>query len=141
MIKKKKRKLIKKQNKKKYKEKLSSLQKSINNFSKYIPLCDIFNDKKIEETSSFYDMVVYKSNDTDNNNYTYDIDSNVIPTKIFKCTKICLKPNKEQTKILLNMLEGYRLIYNLSVSFIKNRYYLQKKEKKLNEKNEKNEKN
>ena len=94
MIKKKKRKLIKKQNKKKYKEKLSSLQKSINNFSKYIPLCDIFNDKKIEETSSFYDMVVYKSNDTDNNNYTYDIDSNVIPTKIFKCKKISLKPNK-----------------------------------------------
>ena len=130
---KKKRKLIKKQSKKKSIEKLYSLKESINNFSKCIPLYDIFNDKKIEETSSFYDMTIYKSNDNDKNNYTYDIDSYVIPKKIFKCTKISLKPNKEQTKILLSMLEGYRLIYNLSVSFIKNRYYLQKKEKKLNE--------
>ena len=43
---KKKKKSIKKQKKQNYKDKLCSLQNSINNYSKLIPLYDIFNDKK-----------------------------------------------------------------------------------------------
>ena len=119
---KKKKKSIKKQKKQNYKDKLCSLQNSINNYSKLIPLYDIFNDKKNIDTSSFYDMIVYKSNIIDKNNYTYDIDNLEIPKKIYKCIKISLKPTEEQSKILLDMLEGYRLIYNLSISFIKKRY-------------------
>lgn len=124
------RKKFKKENRKNFLDKLHSLQNSINNFSKCIPLYNIFSDKNNVDTSSFFDMTIYNSISYDNNNYTYDLEDIEIPSKIYKCKKICLKPDQKQTKALLNMLEGYRLVYNLTLSFIKTRNYLYKKEQK-----------
>ncbi len=75
-------------------------------------------------------MYEYNSEKKDENNYTYDLDEIKIPDKIYKCKKICLKPSFEQTKLLLNMLEGYRLVYNSTVKFINERNYLYNKQQK-----------
>lgn len=39
--------------------------------------------------------------------------------KIIACKKIILEPNEEQKIKLLNMLEGYRLVYNKTIKFLK----------------------
>ena len=40
-----------------------------------------------------------------------------------KCKKIILLPSDNQKKILLDMLEGYRIIYNYTLKFIKTKQY------------------
>lgn len=111
-------------------DKLNSLQNSISQFSKSIPLYNVFIDKNNVDTTSFFDMTIYNSSFYDNNNYTYNLEDVEISSKIYKCKKICLKPDQKQSKVLQNMLEGYRLVYNLTLSFIKTRNYLYKKEQK-----------
>jgi len=80
-------------------------------------------------------MYSYKINNVDNNNYIFNTEKKISEKdKIFKCTKICLKPTLEQRKNLILMMEGYRQVYNLTIDFINRREYLRKKNIKLNEK-------
>jgi putative transposase len=123
-----------KKNKKEfYKNKLNILKDSILNFSKNVPLYNLFlEDKNIINTNSFYDMYSYKVNNIDNNNYTfYTENKNIEKEKLFKCKKICLKPTLKQKEDLILMMEGYRIVYNLTVNFINKREYLRKKNEKI----------
>ena len=124
--------------------KLEILKNSISNYSKNVPLYNIFfQNSEIIKTDSFYDMYSYIVDKKDTNKYEFNIDDVEIPKKIYKCTKVCLKPTVEQKKLLLDMMDGYRLVYNLTVNFINKREYLRKKnnekslEKKIKIKNKK----
>ena len=124
--------------------KLEILKNSISNYSKNVPLYNIFfQNSEIIKTDSFYDMYSYIVDKKDTNKYEFNIDDLEIPKKIYKCTKVCLKPTVEQKKLLLDMMDGYRLVYNLTVNFINKREYLRKKnnekslEKKIKIKNKK----
>jgi len=139
-MKKKKRKHSKKNNNNIFfKQKLDELKNSINNFSNSVPLNNIFINKQIIDTKSFYDMNIYDYNIKDLNNYTFNLDIPEIPDKIYKCIKVTLLPTPIQSKLLLKMMEGYRLVYNLTVKFINNRKYLFNKQKKDIEKKKKEE--
>ncbi len=98
------------------------MEDSILNHSKTVPLYDISNSNDIK-TKGFYNMTVYDINKHDKNNYTFNDIENEIPNKIYKCKKICLSPTYEQSKTLLNMMNGYRIIFNETVSFINKRKY------------------
>jgi len=127
---------VKKRQKKKYNKdhkkqflnnKLEQLKSSIKTFTNNIPLhTDILNKEKIN-TKTFYDMNIYNYTSKDNNNYSYDLEVQEIPKKIYKCNKIRLLPSKEQSDLLINMMKGYRLVYNLVVRFNNTRNYLLKK--------------
>ena len=121
-----------------YVKKREDLKNSINTFSKKVPLYDLFLNKNnklklIEsiKTDSWYDSKIYNRNTIDDNKYTF-IESDIEkPKHIYKCEKIILLPTIEQKKILLNMLEGYRLIYNSTLKFIKTREYKNKVNKTI----------
>lgn len=121
-----------------YVKKREDLKNSINTFSKKVPLYDLFlnenNKLKLIEsikTDSWYDSKIYNRNTIDDNKYTF-IESDIEkPKHIYKCEKIILLPTIEQKKILLNMLEGYRLIYNSTLKFIKTREYKNKVNKTI----------
>lgn len=122
-----------KKNKKEfYNNKLNILKDSIFNFSKNVPLYNIFLDDKNDiNTNSFYDMYFYKVNNVDNNNYIFNIEKienykQDKEEKLFKCKKICLKPSLDQRKDLILMMDGYRQAYNLTVDFINKREYFRK---------------
>lgn len=129
-----------KKNKKEfYKNKLNILKDSIYNFSKNVPLYNIFLDKKeVINTNSFYDMYSYEVNKNDNNNYIFDTDKkeNSDKNQLFKCKKICLKLTLKQKKDLTLMMDGYRQAYNLTVDFINKREYRRKKNEKYLKKEE-----
>ena len=115
----------KKHNKEFYKKKYKELEDNIHLFSKKIPLYNLFLDNKNIKTNSWYNEEVYSTNFNDENNYTF-IDSTIKDNKnekLLKCDKIILLPTKKQQELLLNMLEGYRLIYNYTLKFIKRRIY------------------
>lgn len=115
----------KKHNKEFYKKKYKELEDNIHLFSKKIPLYNLFLDNKNIKTNSWYNEEVYSTNINDENNYTF-IDSTIKDDKnekLLKCDKIILLPTKKQQELLLNMLEGYRLIYNYTLKFIKTRSY------------------
>ena len=113
-----------------YNNKYIELKNKINIYSEKIPLYNSFINNYSKKTNSWYDMNIYESYIIDNNNYTFkDYEFNK-PKKLLKCEKIILNPTHEQKKILLNMLEGYRLIYNYTLKFIKTRYYLKNKNNK-----------
>jgi len=126
-------------------KKLKILKSSIKKFSKKIPLYNIFHNTKTNiKTHSFYDMSFYNTDVNDNNNYNFNgnlkdepIDYDSKSDKLIKCEKIILLPTDIQKKLLLDMLEGYRLIYNLTLKFIKKRYF----NKKLNSNNDNQENN
>jgi len=106
-----------------YNQKYNELKNNIDLFSNKVPLYNIFLSNNKLVTDSWYDAKIYNSSVKDNNNYTfidYDLER---PKKILKCEKIILLPTKIQIKSLLNMLEGYRLIYNYTLKFIKTREY------------------
>ena len=106
-----------------YNKKYNELKNNIDLFSNKVPLYNIFLSNNKLVTDSWYDAKIYNSSVKDNNNYTfidYDLER---PKKILKCEKIILLPTKIQIKSLLNMLEGYRLIYNYTLKFIKTREY------------------
>ena len=106
-----------------YNKKYNELKNNIDLFSNKVPLHNLFLSNNNLVTDSWYNAKIYNSSIKDNNNYTF-IDSNLeIPEKNLKCEKIILLPTKIQKKILLNMLEGYRLIYNYTLKFIKTREY------------------
>lgn len=114
-----------------FNSKLNELKNNINEYTSKIPLYNIFIDSPTQlKTNSHFDMKVFNTDSIDNNNYIF---KNDIPyddenkEKIIKCKKIIILPNKDQKILLLNMLEGYRLIYNYTLKFIKTRYYLKKK--------------
>ena len=124
--------------------KLNDLKNNIEKFNTKVPLYNLFYDKNLK-TNSHFDIKIFKSNFIDNNKYifkndiNYDINSN---EKLIKCKKIILLPSIEQKNLLLDMLEGYRLIYNLTLKFIKTRYFLKKKEREEeNNESKKNKKN
>jgi IS605 OrfB family transposase len=127
-----------------FKNKSNILKDSIYNFSKNVPLYNIFLDKKtFIKTNSVYNMYSYEVNNIDNNSYIFNDEKKEIKEeRYFKCKKICLKPTFEQRKNLLLMMEGYRQVYNLTVNFINKREYFRKKNKKnsvINNINEKKE--
>ena len=106
-----------------YNQKYNELKNNIDLFSNKVPLYNLFLGNNNLVTDSWYDAKIYNSSIKDNNNYTfidYDLER---PKKMLKCEKIVLLPTKIQTKSLLNMLEGYRLIYNYTLKFIKTREY------------------
>ena len=90
---------------------------------KKVPLYNSFLDNNSINTNSWYDKKVYNTDTTDNNIYEFIKSELIIPDKILKCEKIILLPSKKQKNLLLNMLEGYRIIYNHTLKFIKKREY------------------
>ena len=109
-----------------YKKKYKDLENNIHLFSKKIPLYNLFLDNECIKTNSWYNTKVYNTNFNDENNYAF-IDSTLKDNdkneKLLKCDKIILLPSKKQQELLLNMLEGYRIIYNYTLKFIKRRIY------------------
>lgn len=114
----------KKKNKDFYQKKYNDLKNNIDLYSKKVPLYNLFlNNDTNSNTNSWYDKKIYNIDINDNNIYEFIKSELVIPDKILKCEKIILLPTKEQKNLLLNMLEGYRLIYNHTLKFIKKREY------------------
>lgn len=114
----------KKKNKDFYEKKYNDLKNNIDLYSKKVPLYNLFlNNNNNINTNSWFDKKVYNTEINDNNVYEFIKSDIEIPDKILKCEKIILLPTKEQKELLLNMLEGYRLIYNHTLKFIKKRAY------------------
>ena len=122
----------KKYNNLKYQELLYSIKK----YSKYVPLYDIFfeNPNRLE-THSIFNM--YNYNIFESNNYSYEFKNDIDfdEKKIIACKKIILEPNEEQKIKLLYMFEGYRLVYNKTIKFFKERRYNYSHEPKINKDN------
>lgn len=114
----------------KFKEKLDILQYSISTFSNKVPLYNIFPNADFVDTHSLYDMSVYDVNIIDNNKYTFSLDEVEIPDKLYRCNKVVLLPTSQQSKLLLNMMDGYRIVYNITIKFIKARDFEYKQQQK-----------
>ncbi len=118
-------------NKKTRKTKQNALKKIILEKGKYVPHYNLFLDninKNSIKTDSFYNMTFYENTSfIDNNNYLFkkEIENQ---DNIIKCDKVVLLPSKEQSISLLNMLEGYRLVYNLTLQFINKRNFYNAKD-------------
>jgi len=110
----------KKYNNLKYQELLYSIKK----YSKHVPLYNIFfeNPNRLE-THSVFDMYNYNISEHIDNSYEFKNDLEFVDKKIIACKKIILDPTQEQKNKLLNMLEGYRLVYNKTIKFFKERRY------------------
>lgn len=107
-----------------YENKYNELKDNINLYTKKVPLYNLFlKNKENLNTNSWFDTEIYDNFDNDTNNYNFIDSSLEIPNKILKCDKIILLPTLQQKKLMLDMLEGYRLIYNLTLKFIKTREY------------------
>jgi len=111
----------KKHNNLKYQELLYSIKK----YSKHVPLYNIFfeNPNRLE-THSVFDMYNYNISEHIDNYYEFKNDLEFVDKKIIACKKIILDPTQEQKNKLLNMLEGYRLVYNKTIKFFKERRYI-----------------
>ena len=108
-------------------KKRDELIKPIKKFSNKVPLYNIFSMKQSLNTHSFYNCSIQQSIITDTNKYVFYVEkSKDCNQEIIKCEKIILKPTIEQKEKLLKMMEGYRLIYNETVKFIKERIYKNK---------------
>ena len=79
-----------------------NLKNSINNYSKKVPLYNIFfNDSCDSRTDSFYDMKIYNVKNYDNNKYLFKNNINYNDNvKIIACDKIVLLPTIKQKKEL-----------------------------------------
>ena len=124
--------------------KLNEMKNSIQKNSLKVPLYNIFFDKRIKyNTNSFYDMTIYKVDNIDTNKYEFknDIEKSINKknNKELVCKKVILLPNDKQKETLLNMMEGFRKVYNLTLKFIKKRHYI--KNKSINKENIKIKKN
>lgn len=108
--------------KKKYKD---NFKKLINKHTNKLP---IFNIKNVEKynTNSFFDIDIKQSYNKNLNNFNFIKNNN---NYALKSHRIILEPTNEQKNILLNMIEGCRLVYNLTNKTIKN--FIFKKEKIL----------
>ena len=137
--------------KKKYSQtKYKELVDRIKIHSEKIPLYNLFIDKKNDKikTNSYYDMFIKNNHTIDNNKYDFKNDLEPVD-KIIACKKIILQPNNKQKNKLIDMLDGYRIMYNSTIKFFRQRRYKyvreechEEKPKKINkhkgfEKNEK----
>jgi len=120
--------------KKKYKNiKYNELLDSIKKYSNNVPLYNIFLDNPNKlKTNSIFDMYSYRVSSCLINNYEFKNDIIFNDKKIIACKKIILEPSETQRKKLLNMLEGYRIIYNQTIKFFKTRKYNYKQDNKKN---------
>ena len=119
----------KKYNNIKYNELLDSIKKN----SKNVPLYNIFFDNPNKlKTNSIFDMYSYNVSYSIMNNYEFKNDFVFDDKKIIACKKIILEPYDIQRKKLLNMFEGYRIIYNKTIQFFKTRKFNYKQENKNN---------
>ena len=119
----------KKYNNLKYNELLDSIKK----YSKNVPLYNIFFDNPTKlKTNSIFDMYSYSVSSSIMNNYEFKNDLVFDDKKIIACKKIILEPSEIQRKKLLNMFEGYRIIYNETIKFFKTRKFNHKQENNLN---------
>ena len=119
----------KKYNSIKYNELLDSIKKH----SKNVPLYNIFFDNPNKlKTNSIFDMYSYRVSSSIINNYEFKNDLVFDDKKIIACKKIILEPSEIQRKKLLNMFEGYRIIYNKTIQFFKARKFNHKQENKNN---------
>ena len=120
--------------KKKYKNiKYDELLDSIKKYSNNVPLYNIFFDNPNKlKTNSIFDMYSYRVSECLTNNYEFKNDIVFDDKKIIACKKIILEPSETQRKKLLNMFEGYRIIYNKTIQFFKSRKFNHKQENKNN---------
>jgi hypothetical protein len=117
--------IMKMKKKKKYNNlKYQELLYSIKKYSNYVPLYNIFfeNHNRLE-TNSIFNMYNYNVSEHINYCYEFKNDLDFDEKKIIACKKIILEPSEEQKNKLLNMLEGYRLVYNKTIKFFKERRY------------------
>ena len=119
---------------KKYKNiKYDELLDSIKKYSNNVPLYNIFFDNPNKlKTNSIFDMYSYRVSECLTNNYEFKNDIVFDDKKIIACKKIILEPSEIQRKKLLNMFEGYRIIYNKTIQFFKSRKFNHKQENKNN---------
>ena len=94
---------------------------------KNVPLYNIFFDNNIKnDINSHCDINIYDVDNIDTNKYQFKNDivqkinrKTKKPTVLLSCKKIIILPDSNQKKIILNMFEGYRKAYNLTLKFIK----------------------
>ena len=102
---------------------------------KNVPLYNIFFDNNIKnDINSHCDINIYDIDNIDINKYQFKNDivqkinrKTKKPNILLSCKKIIILPDSNQKKIILNMFEGYRKAYNLTLKFIKTREYRRKK--------------
>ena len=99
---------------------IQNIQNLIHKYHNKVPLNDIYINQSIP-SNSWFDIKQSSTFDFNNQlkiNKIYNFD------KIIKCKKITLSPNDKQTKILLDWLNSVRLMYNQTLIFIKNKYFM-----------------
>lgn len=116
-------------------EKYIELRDSIDTFSKKIPLYNLFIDEEKDKvkTFSYCDMYVKNNDVVDNNKYKFK-EGIELKDKVISCRKIILKPDKNQNKKLLAMIDAYRIMYNETICLFKYRRYMFKKHENKKEK-------
>jgi len=105
--------------------KLNEMKNSIQ-IHKNVPLYNIFFDNSIKnDINSHCDINIYDINNIDTNKYQFKNDiiqkinrKTKKPNVLLSCKKIIILPDYKQKKIILNMFEGYRKAYNLTLKFI-----------------------
>ena len=93
------------------------LKQLINKHSYKIPIYDVNNNKNIK-TNSFFNIKINEFNNQNNNPNLKFIKNKNENIKL-KTQKIILLPDNFQKKVLINMLESCRLIYNKANSILK----------------------
>jgi len=114
--------------------KLNEMKNAIQ-IHKNVPLYNIFFENSIKnDINSYCDINIYNVDNIDTNKYQFKNDiiqkinrKTKKPNVLLSCKKIIILPDSKQKKIILNMFEGYRKAYNLTLKFIKTREYRRKK--------------
>ncbi len=99
---------------------IQNIQSLIQKYHNKVPLNDISINESIP-SNSWFDI---KQSSTFNFHNQLEIKKIYNSDKVIKCKKIILLPNDKQTNILLDWLNSVRLMYNQTLIFIKNKYFM-----------------
>jgi len=99
---------------------IQNIQSLIHKYHNKVPLNDIPINDSIS-SNSWFDI---KQSSIFNFHNQLEIKKIYNSDKIIKCKKIILLPNQKQANILLDWLNSVRLMYNQTLIFIKNKYFM-----------------
>ena len=99
---------------------IQNIQSLIQKYHNKVPLNDISINESIP-SNSWFDI---KQSSTFNFHNQLEIKKIYNSDKVIKCKKIILLPNDKQANILLDWLNSVRLMYNQTLIFIKNKYFM-----------------
>ena len=104
---------------------LNKLTELVKIYSNKIPLNELFNIDWVD--GDLHCISDIRTSQFPKRDEQFIFKQNPSSEKITKCKKVVLSPTKEQQKILLDMFNGYRIMYNQTNRLIKK--MLMKKEK------------